>query len=121
MLNNAHRMLSYAFGEPVTTLILSTGPDHEFHRDANLTPTEFFQKYGWLELGRLRFHLQAPTKDKSYTKPTTISMLGNVVGGRPIKHQTYQWMNLRPWQLSNSKTVRAFGSAPTFLSIPKPS
>lgn len=114
MLNNVYRMLSYAFGEPVTTFDFEyrTKKDHEFHRDANLTPTEFFQKYvGW-NLDDYVSIIQAPTKDKSYHQTYTIDMLGNVVGGRPIKHLNLpmdEFKALAVKQLENGESVW-FGS-----------
>ena len=88
MLNNVYRMLSYAFGKPVTTFDFEyrTKKDKEFHRDANLTPQSFFKKYvGW-NLDDYISIIQAPTADKEYGKTYTIDMLGNVVGGRQVKH-----------------------------------
>lgn len=88
MLNNVYRMLAYAFGEPVQHFDFEyrTKKDHEFHRDANLTPQAFFQKYvGW-NLDDYVSIIQAPTQDKEYHQTYTIEMLGNVVGGRPVKH-----------------------------------
>ncbi|HIW70802.1 MAG TPA: C1 family peptidase [Candidatus Limosilactobacillus merdipullorum] len=88
MLNNVYRMLCYAFGEPVTKFNWEyrTKKDKEFHRDADLTPQEFFKKYiGW-NLDDYISIIQAPTDDKEYGKTYTIDMLGNVVGGRQVKH-----------------------------------
>ena len=88
MLNNVYRMLAYAFGEPVTKFDFEyrTKKDKEYHRDADLTPQEFFKKYvGW-NLDDYISIIQAPTADKEYGKTYTIEMLGNVVGGRQVKH-----------------------------------
>ena len=88
MLNDVYRMLSYAFGEPATHFDFEyrTKKDNEFHRDTNITPQEFFKKYvGW-NLDDYISIIQAPTADKEYYKTYTIDMLGNVVGGRQIKH-----------------------------------
>lgn len=88
MLNEVYRMLAYAFGEPSTHFDFEyrTKKDNEYHRDANLTPREFFKKYiGW-NLDDYVSIIQAPTADKKYHKTYTIDMLGNVVGGRQIKH-----------------------------------
>lgn len=88
MLNDVYRMLAYAFGEPATHFDFEyrTKKEHEFHRDPNITPQEFFKKYvGW-NLADYVSIIQAPTSDKEYHKTYTIDMLGNVVGGRQIKH-----------------------------------
>jgi bleomycin hydrolase len=69
-------------------LIGNTGPRkiRNSTRDANLTPQEFFKKYvGW-NLDDYISIIQAPTDDKQYGKTYTIDMLGNVVGGRQVKH-----------------------------------
>ncbi|WP_295731418.1 aminopeptidase C [uncultured Limosilactobacillus sp.] len=88
MLNNVYRMLAYAFGEPVTKFDFEyrTKKDKEYHHDADLTPQDFFKKYvGW-NLDDYISIIQAPTADKAYRKTYTIEMLGNVVGGRQVKH-----------------------------------
>lgn len=88
MLSRVYRMLSYAFGEPQPTFDFEyrTKKEHEFHRVANLTPQKFFQDYvGW-NLDDYVSIIQAPTSDKEYGQTYTIEMLGNVVGGRPVKH-----------------------------------
>ena len=88
MLNNVYRMLAYAFGEPVTKFDFEyrTKKDKEYHRDADITPQDFFKKYvGW-NLDDYISIIQAPTADKEYGKTYTIEMLGNVVGGRQVKH-----------------------------------
>lgn len=88
MLNRVYRMLAMSFGEPVQNFDFEyrTKKDHEFHREANLTPQTFFKKYvGW-NLDDYISIIQAPTADKKYHQTYTIEMLGNVVGGRPIKH-----------------------------------
>ena len=97
MLGEVYRMLSYAFGEPATHFDFEyrTKKDHEFHREANLTPQEFFQKYiGW-NLADYISIIQAPTADKEYYKTYTIDMLGNVVGGRQIKHLNLPMQDLK--------------------------
>lgn len=88
MLNRVYRILAMSFGEPVQSFDFEyrTKEDHEFHREANLTPQTFFKKYvGW-NLDDYISIIQAPTADKKYHQTYTIEMLGNVVGGRPIKH-----------------------------------
>ena len=88
MLNEVYRILAYAFGEPATHFDFEyrTKKNNEYHRDANITPLEFFKKYvGW-NLDDYVSIIQAPTDDKEYHRTYTIDMLGNVVGGRQIKH-----------------------------------
>lgn len=114
MLSEVYRMLSYAFGEPARrfTFEYRTKKDNEFHRDADLTPQKFFQKYvGW-DLDNYVSIIQAPTADKKYHQTYTIDMLGNVVGGRPIKHLNLpmdEFKQLAIEQLKNGESVW-FGS-----------
>lgn len=114
MLNENYRMLAYTFGEPVSHFDFEyrTKKDNEFHRDTNLTPQEFFKKYvGW-NLDDYISIIQAPTADKKYHQTYTIDMLGNVVGGREIKHLNLpmdEFKQLAIQQLKNGESVW-FGS-----------
>ena len=114
MLTDVYRMLSYAFGEPVKTFDFEyrTKKDHEFHRDTDLTPTEFFNKYvGW-NLDDYVSIIQAPTADKEYGKSYTIDMLGNVVGGRQVKHLNLPMDDLKQLAITQLKAGESvwFGS-----------
>ncbi|MDO4903415.1 MAG: C1 family peptidase [Limosilactobacillus sp.] len=114
MLNEVYRMLAYAFGEPVTHFDFEyrTKKDKKFHREENITPQEFFKKYvGW-NLDDYISIIQAPTDDKEYHKTYTIDMLGNVVGGRQVKHLNLpmdEFKELAIEQLKNGESVW-FGS-----------
>ncbi|MBB1080433.1 C1 family peptidase [Limosilactobacillus sp. STM2_1] len=114
MLNENYRILAYTFGEPVSHFDFEyqTKKDNEFHRDANLTPQKFFEKYvGW-NLDDYISIIQAPTADKKYHQTYTIDMLGNVVGGRAIKHLNLpmdEFKQLAIEQLKNGESVW-FGS-----------
>ncbi len=114
MLNENYRMLAYTFGEPVSHFDFEyrTKKDNEFHCDTNLTPQEFFKKYvGW-NLDDYISIIQAPTADKKYHQTYTIDMLGNVVGGREIKHLNLpmdEFKQLAIEQLKNGESVW-FGS-----------
>ncbi|BDZ30020.1 C1 family peptidase [Lactiplantibacillus sp. WILCCON 0030] len=87
MLNEVYRMLSYAFGEPVTQFDWEyRDDDKNYHIDQGLTPQSFFKKYiGW-NLDDYVSIINAPTDDKPYNHTYTIEMLGNVLGGREVKH-----------------------------------
>lgn len=114
MLNENYRILAYTFGEPVSHFDFEyrTKKDHKFHRDANLTPQKFFEKYvGW-NLDDYISIIQAPTADKKYHQTYTIDMLGNVVDGRAIKHLNLpmdEFKQLAINQLKNGESVW-FGS-----------
>ncbi|NGC78599.1 aminopeptidase C [uncultured Limosilactobacillus sp.] len=114
MLNENYRILAYTFGEPVSHFDFEyrTKKDNKFHRDTNLTPQKFFEKYvGW-NLDDYISIIQAPTADKKYHQTYTIDMLGNVVGGREIKHLNLpmdEFKQLAIEQLKNGESVW-FGS-----------
>ncbi|AVK61887.1 aminopeptidase [Lactobacillus sp. CBA3605] len=87
MLNEVYRMLAMAFGEPVTEFDWEyRDDDKNYHIDQGLTPQSFFKKYiGW-NLDDYVSIINAPTDDKPYNHTYTIEMLGNVLGGRAVKH-----------------------------------
>ncbi|KRO22519.1 cysteine aminopeptidase [Lactiplantibacillus fabifermentans DSM 21115] len=87
MLNEVYRMLAYAFGEPATKFDWEyRDDDKNYHIDKGLTPKTFFDKYiGW-NLDDYVSIINAPTDDKPYNHTYTIEMLGNVLGGRQVKH-----------------------------------
>ncbi|AVK64453.1 aminopeptidase [Lactobacillus sp. CBA3606] len=87
MLNEVYRMLAIAFGEPVTEFDWEyRDDDKNYHIDQGLTPQSFFKKYiGW-NLDDYVSIINAPTDDKPYNHTYTIEMLGNVLGGRAVKH-----------------------------------
>ncbi|WP_461240757.1 C1 family peptidase [Paucilactobacillus sp. N302-9] len=87
MLSAVYRILTYSFGEPPTTFDFEYQDDnHQYHLEQNLTPQTFFKKYvGW-NLDDYVSIINAPTDDKPYNQTYTVDMLGNVVGGREVKH-----------------------------------
>lgn len=91
MLNEDFRILIYALGEPPVKFNFEyRDKDDNYHIDKDLTPKDFFKKYiGW-NLADYVSIINAPTKDKPYNHVYTVDMLGNVVGGRQVRH-----LNLR--------------------------
>ena len=58
-----------------------------YHMEENLTPHTFAERYGvFALLDETVSIIHAPTKDKPYEKTYTIRFLGNVVGGKAVKH-----------------------------------
>ncbi|ANZ57309.1 aminopeptidase [Fructilactobacillus lindneri] len=87
MINEIYRMLVYSLGKPVEKFNFEyRDQEKEYHIDENITPKAFFQKYINLDLEDYVSLINSPTEDKPYNKTYTVEMLGNVVGGRPIKH-----------------------------------
>ncbi|WPC19676.1 C1 family peptidase [Pediococcus inopinatus] len=87
MLGEVYRMASYSFGEPPATFDWEyRDDDKNYHREAGLTPKSFYEKFvGW-DLKEYVSIINAPTDDKPFNHTYSIEMLGNVVGGRQVKH-----------------------------------
>lgn len=60
--------------------------DGEYHAERGLTPASFRDRYVGDLLERIVSIINAPTDDKPYHRTFTIRLLGNVVGGRAVKH-----------------------------------
>ncbi|QBP18859.1 aminopeptidase C [Acetilactobacillus jinshanensis] len=87
MLNDIYRILVYAFGAPVKKFNFEYyDKKNNYHIDKDLTPKKFYDKYVGLNLENYVSVINSPTKDKPYNKTYTVDMLGNVVGGRQVKH-----------------------------------
>ena len=87
MLNEVYRMLCLFLGEPPQRFDFEyRDKSKQFHRDANLTPKQFYDKYIGVDLGEYVSVIHAPTKDKPFGKTYTVKYLGNVLGGREVKY-----------------------------------
>ncbi len=60
--------------------------DKEYHIEKGLTPVAFAEKYVADIIRESVSVIHAPTQDKPYHKTYTIRQLGNVIGGREVKH-----------------------------------
>lgn len=109
MLQEIYNMLVICLGEPPKTFTFEyRDKDKNYHRDENLTPKAFFDKYVGLNLSDYVSVINAPTADKPYGKTFTVSYLGNVVGGRQVKYlnlPSEQLKQLAIAQLSDGKPV----------------
>nr|WP_179211612.1 C1 family peptidase [Secundilactobacillus pentosiphilus] len=87
MLGEVYRLLCYTLGEPAQKFDFEyRDDDQNYHIDRDLTPKSFYDKYvGW-NLDDYVSVINAPTDDKPYNQTYTIEMLGNVLGGRAVKH-----------------------------------
>ena len=96
MLNEIYRMLAYTFGEPPTSFDFEyRDTDNNYHRIENITPQEFFKKYvGW-NLDDYVSIINAPTADKPFNHMYTVEMLGNVLGGRQVRHLNLDMQTFR--------------------------
>ncbi|RRG06695.1 MAG: aminopeptidase [Lactobacillus sp.] len=86
-LSEVYRILVYTLGEPPVKFDFEyRDGDKTYHIDRDLTPQTFFKKYvGW-DLDNYQSIINAPTDDKPYNHLYTVEMLGNVVGGRQVRH-----------------------------------
>ena len=96
MLNEIYRMLAYTFGEPPANFDFEyRDTDNNYHRIENITPQEFFKKYvGW-NLDDYVSIINAPTADKPFNHMYTVEMLGNVLGGRQVRHLNLDMQTFR--------------------------
>ncbi len=60
--------------------------DDNYHFEKDYTPKSFFDKFIGNEIDEYISLINAPTKDKKYMTSYTIKYLGNVVGGKMVKH-----------------------------------
>ena len=86
-LGTMYTFLCSCYGVPPTTFDFEYyDADKNYHVERGLTPTAFAEKYVADLLAETVSCIHAPTKDKPWHKTYTIQLLGNVVGGKPVKH-----------------------------------
>ncbi len=87
MLNEVFRVLAISLGVPPKKFDFEyRDDDKNYHIDRDITPQEFFKKYvGW-NLSDYISTINAPTTDKPFHKVFSVEYLGNVVGGRQVRH-----------------------------------
>lgn len=87
MMKEVYDLLSVSLGTPPETFdFVYRDKDKEYHRYENLTPQSFFEQFVGIDLDQYVSIINAPTKDKPYNHSYTVEMLGNVVGGTPVKY-----------------------------------
>ncbi|MDO4912620.1 MAG: C1 family peptidase [Lactobacillus sp.] len=87
MLNDIFRVLATSLGVPPTEFDFEYKDDEgKYVIDKGLTPQEFFKKYVGMNLTDHVSIINAPTADKPMHKVFTVEYLGNVVGGRQVRH-----------------------------------
>jgi bleomycin hydrolase len=86
VLKELYAFLCDSFGLPPKAFTFETvNKDNVYERVENVTPVEFYHQIG-IDLEDYVSVIHAPTEDKPYMKSYTIDYLGNVVGGKEIKH-----------------------------------
>lgn len=87
MLGRVYGFLCSCYTEPPKTFDFEyVDKDKNYHIEKGMTPASFCEKYVGDLLKKTVSVIHAPTKDKPYHKTYTIRMLGNVVGGREVRH-----------------------------------
>ena len=108
-----YRSLEIVFGTPVETFDFEyTDKDDKYHIDHNLTPKSFYEKYIGDNIDDYISIINAPTSDKPYYASFTLDYIGNVIGGKDIRHLNLpinEIKDLAIKQLKNNEVVW-FGS-----------
>lgn len=87
MLKEVYTLLATALGTPPEVFDFEYRDEEKnYHLDQALTPQSFYDKYIGVDLDEYVSIINAPTADKPYNRSYTVSMLGNVVGGTPVKY-----------------------------------
>ena len=87
MLGDIYGFLCGCYGEPVREFDFEyVDKDKVYHVERGYTPQAFRDAYVGDLLDRTVSIINAPTEDKPYHKTYTIAMLGNVAGGREVRH-----------------------------------
>ncbi|MDE6492212.1 MAG: C1 family peptidase, partial [Lactobacillus sp.] len=87
MLNDVFRILATSLGLPPKKFNFEYRDDNKkYHIDKDITPKEFFNKYVGMDLKEHISTINAPTSDKPFHKVFSVEYLGNVVGGRQVRH-----------------------------------
>ena len=86
-LNSIYQILCIHLGTPPQEFNWQwTDKDNEFHRDGNMTPSQFAEKYIVTPMEEFVCIVHDPRGTNPVGKTFTIEYLGNVVGGTPIKY-----------------------------------
>ncbi|WP_125604302.1 C1 family peptidase [Lapidilactobacillus bayanensis] len=87
MLDDVYRILVFTLGKPPVEFDWEyTDDNHQYHIEKGLTPKSFYDKYVGMDLENYLSMINSPTADKPYDHVYTVDLLGNVVGGRQVRH-----------------------------------
>lgn len=87
ILRQVYAALVTFLGEPPARFDLECrSADGTFHREAGMTPQEFYRTYVGVDLDSYVSLIHAPTDDKPYGRTFTVRYLGNVKGGRDVRY-----------------------------------
>lgn len=104
MLANVYRLLSLTLGEPPVQFDFEYRDElHNFHVERQLTPQDYYQKFVSWDLDEYISVINAPTADKPFDATYNVNMLGNVVGGRDVKHLNVDINKMKAFAISQLK------------------
>ena len=87
MLARIYSFLCSCYGEPPQTFDFEyVDKDKVYHVERGYTPQRFYETYAGDMLKKTVSIINAPTADKPYHKTFTVRLLGNVVGGKEVRH-----------------------------------
>ncbi len=96
MMKTIYRILSIHNDEPPTSFEWSwRDKDDEFHDCGRITPTEFVEEFVDVDLSDYVSLIHCPTEDKSFRELYTVSYLGSVVEGRPVRYLNVEMDRLK--------------------------
>ena len=86
--------------------------DNVYHRDTNVTPQAFYEKYVGLQLSDYVSIINAPTTDKPYNKSYTVELLGNVIGAPAVRYLNVEMNRFKELAIAQLKAGESvwFGS-----------
>ena len=82
ILQTIYRILSILLGEPPTTFDLTFRDKKKYHRERNLTPRKFYDKWVGVDPRDYRWLMSCPTDDMPYDKTYAVDLFHNVVEAR---------------------------------------
>lgn len=104
ILEEIYSFLCVSLGEPPVKFDFEYEDEKKvFHRDTDLTPKEFYNKYVGIDLNEYISLINAPTKDKPYHRTFTVDYLGNVVGGKQVKYLNVTMQELKDATIAQLK------------------
>ena len=113
LLGEIYGFLCCCYGEPPRQFDFEyVDKEKAYHIERGLTPVAFAQKYALPVLDRTVSVIHAPTEDKPFHETYTIRYLGNVEGGRPVKHLNLTMEELKAAVIAQLKAGKVvwFGS-----------
>ncbi|HEM4369329.1 TPA: aminopeptidase C [Streptococcus suis] len=86
--------------------------DNVYHRNTNVTPQAFYEKYVGLKLSDYVSIINAPTTDKPYNKSYTVELLGNIVGAPAVRYLNVEMNRFKELAIAQLKAGESvwFGS-----------